>query len=391
MIKQLFRKTVFTVFVFFFGITFSQALKNIKIIDEDEEKPISNARVILPDEVVYTNDDGLALVPENISNFEISKTGFQTEKLTKFSPVVKLRLLYKDIKEVTITNINIKKLFEDVGDHYSKRYYSKPSLYDIIFKQKYSFDDKLKSLMIAEAKYWTLSNTYNLKYDNKQDYDKFMQIELNNIKYYKFSKLDQDSIPQPNDGTKADYGSNLFFNYEIRRVLLHLNRSGTKYSGKIVASDDDQQTVLFKIETTSGIKVSGTLLYNPIDKVITHYELDFDQTGFPSYKVKAENGVEYDYQPGIGKISYDFYKKDKKYLPSQANIESDGYIIFKDQKHRKMYERKITFQTFREAKNENLPNRIDITKNLWENLPNQEQKDNRILLSKEEQEFINEK
>jgi hypothetical protein len=375
-------------FLFLFGIIFSQNLKNIKVIDAEEGKPIPNTRIILQSEVIYTNDDGVALVPENTTNLEVSKTGYQTEKLVQFSPIIKLKLLYRDIEEIKITNIDIKKLFEDVRDNYSKRYYSKPSLYDIIFKLKYTVDDKTNSLVIAEAKFWALSNAYNFKYSNREDYDKFFQIELNNIKYSKFIKSELDSLSQTSS-SKNNVGGNFFLNYELRRILLHMNTTGAKYSGKIVATDNNEQTILFKIETILGIKVEGTLLYNPIDKAITHYELDFDQSGFVPYKVNDKNGKEYEFQHGTGTISFDFYKKNNKYLPSQANIEGDGYVTFDGEKHRRTYERRVTFQTFKEAKKENLQNRIDITKNMWENIPNHEQKDSKIALSKEEQEFIN--
>ncbi|KQT23191.1 hypothetical protein ASG22_12455 [Chryseobacterium sp. Leaf405] len=390
MTEHLSRKLLFTGFLFLYSFFFSQNLKNLKIIGAEDGKPIPNARIILPAEIIYTNDDGVAMIPENTINLEVSKVGYQTEKLTQFTPIIKLKLLYRDIEEIKITNIDIKKLFEDVRDNYSKRYYSKPSLYDIIFKQKYTVDDKTNSLVIAEAKFWALSNAYNFKFSNREDYDKFVQIELNNIKYFKFIKSDLDSISQTNV-KKNEVGGNFFLNYELRRILLHINVAGAKYSGKIVADDNNEQTILFKIETMPGIKVEGTLLYNAIDKVITHYELDFDQSGFAPYKVNDKNGKEYEFQAGTGTISFDFYKKNNKYLPSQANIESDGYITFNGEKHSRTYERKVTFQTFREAKNESLPNRIDMTKNMWENIPNHEQKDSKIALSKEEQEFIDEK
>ncbi|MFP3595588.1 carboxypeptidase-like regulatory domain-containing protein [Chryseobacterium sp. SIMBA_029] len=389
MIKQLYTKYCAFCFVLLSGIFFSQTLKKIKITDLQGGKPIANARVILSNEVVYTNDDGIVLVPENAGPIEISKSGYKTETLKSITSTISLSPLYKNIDEVKITVVDIREIFTDVLRHYSKRYYSKPSLYDIIYKEKSIYDGTLQLLLIADAKFWSVSNAYNYKNSINHDNDAFFQVDLNNIKYYKAAKS-QDSVFLQKQERSTDHAGFMFMNYTLRRLVQHIDLKGTKYSGKIVDDTGGEQTMVFNITTKSLVKISGKLLYNTNDKVISHLEIVYDQSGFKPYEGKLRNGEMAEFQPGNGTMSLDFYKKDKKYIPSRASVKSDSFVTHKGIAHTGIYERDIIFQTFHEAQEDGLKNRIDFNKNMWENIPNHEQKETKILLSKEEQEFINE-
>ncbi|MFC5872858.1 hypothetical protein [Chryseobacterium arachidis] len=364
----------------------------MKILDAEDGKPIANTRIILPNEVIYTNDDGIALVPEQAKNLEVSKTGYQSEKLETIVPVLKLKPLYRDIQEVKIVTIDIRKLLEDVNRSYTKTYYSKPSLYNIIYKEKNTYDNELKLLMVADAKFWTESNFYNYKYKLRNEYEKFIQIELNNIRFFKSAPVNDSLITSTTKvGKSDDYIGFIFMNYTLKRLVDHINFNGSKSSGRIVNDDGEEQTIHFSVRTKSGVKLIGKLLYHKADKVITHLEIEYDQSEFAPIKLKNSAGEEFQFQPGNGMMSLDYYKKDKKYIPSKTMMRSDNYIIYKGEKHRRTFDRDITFQTFSETKEKGLANRIDVHKNMWENVPNHEQKDSKIALSKEEQEFINEK
>jgi hypothetical protein len=388
------RKLLFTGFVFLFGIIFSQNLKNIKIIDAEVGKPISNVRIVLPNEVIYTNDDGVALIPENASDLEVSKAGYQPEKLKNPVSVLRLKQFYKDIDEVKIINIDIKKLLEEVNKNFTKKYYSKPSLYNIIYKQKTTSDDQISLLLVADGKFWTESNFYNYKYKARDEYEKFIQIELNNIKFYKSEVVKDSTLMIENTGGKTradDFVGFIFLNYTLKRLVDHINLEGSKSSGKIVNNDGEEQTILFSVKTKSGIKLDGNILYNKADKVITHLEVEYDQSEYQLLKYKNVLGEDIEFKAGNGIMSLDYYKKDKKYIPSKTMMRSDSYIIYKGVTHRRTFDRDMTFQTFSETKEDGLLNRIDFHKNMWENIPNHEEKDSKIALSKEEQEFIDEK
>lgn len=101
------------------SILFSQ---KIKIVDAENGKAISGARIILENEVLYTNDDGFAMVNQDQKNFEVSAFGFKKEKFQSFKSLVKLNRHYNEIREVKIVPVDFKSIFQDVLKNYGKRY-----------------------------------------------------------------------------------------------------------------------------------------------------------------------------------------------------------------------------------------------------------------------------
>ena len=104
-------------------------------------------------------------------------------------------------------------LFEDLSKNYHKRYYDEPSLYDVTLKSKSFNNNQLTMLVIAEAKMWTKSNSYNYKDGIRKNYDNILQMQLNNVKYFK-KKKEGVFNSKSNDFNHADMGD-YFFNFEI--------------------------------------------------------------------------------------------------------------------------------------------------------------------------------
>src|ERR1700750_926047 len=138
--------------ILFFGLFSAQKLK---VVDSENGKPISHARVILNNQMVYTNEDGFAPVAEDVKDFEISASGYQKKKVSNFNSLIKLTPTYKKIEEIKIVSIDIRKLLKDVSKNYHKRYYSEPSVYDAIYKERRVDNNKLYFLVIAETKLWS--------------------------------------------------------------------------------------------------------------------------------------------------------------------------------------------------------------------------------------------
>lgn len=104
-------------FLLFLNILYSQAIWKVKVVDEQEGTPIPNARILFSSEVLYTNDDGEVLIPENknVNMIDITKSGYISEKLTTGTSLLKMKPLYKQLEEVKIINVDIKKIFEEVS------------------------------------------------------------------------------------------------------------------------------------------------------------------------------------------------------------------------------------------------------------------------------------
>ncbi|MCT2564078.1 hypothetical protein [Chryseobacterium herbae] len=374
--------------ILFFGLFSAQKLK---VVDSENGKPISHARVILSNQIVYTNEDGFAPVAEDVKDFEISASGYQKKKVSNFNSLIKLIPAYKKIEEIKIVSIDIRKLLKDVSKNYHKRYYNEPSLYDAIYKERRVDNNKLYFLAIAETKLWSKSNQYNYKDGIRKNYDDILQMQLNNVKYLKNITADSILVTNTNDFSHEHMG-NYFLNFELNRTLNHVTSINSKYSGKIISEEGDEQLITFKIKSGAGIELKGEFKYNKADKVITYFEVHYLQTDYPPIRRKTPEGVEYDYQLGDASLIFDFYKKDGVYLPALTRLEGDKFSAFYlGKKHERRFSREIIYNTFEKSNNEGLTQKVDFSKSIWENVPVKEDKEDAILLSAEEQAFLNEK
>lgn len=184
----------------------------------------------------------------------------------------------------------------------------------------------------------------------------------------------------------------IFFSFELNRTLNHVRSIGSKYSGRLIFEEGDEQLITFKIKSGAGIELKGEFKYNKTDKVITYFEVHYLQTGYPPVRRKTAEGVEYDYQLGDAALIFDFYKKDGMYLPALTRFEGDKYSAFYlGKKHERKFSREIIYNTFEKSNKEGLTQKVDFSKSIWENVPVKEQKEDAILLSSEEQVFIDKK
>jgi hypothetical protein len=375
-------KYSYLLFILFFGLFSAQKLK---VVDAENGNPVLNARILLQNQIVYTNEDGFAPVEHGSTNFEISASGFQKANVQEFRSVIKLKRVYKNIDEVKLEKVDIRKLFEDVNDHYKKRYYSEPSLYDVVYKEKKSDNNKLYFLVIAETKLWSKTNYYN----HNKSYDKNLQMQLNNVKSFKNVKSDSVFTAGIKESSE-EYMGNYFFNFELKRVVAHLKNKESKYSGWMIFEEGNEQLVTFTIKSGLGIEMEGEFKFNKVDKVITYFEIHYLQDQYPMMKRKTGEGEEYDYQLGNAILVFDFYKNEGVYVPAMSRLEGNRYIAYyKGVKHERKSSRELIYNTFKRSDEKGLNPKMDFNKNIWDNIPVKENKNNTILLSEEEQAFIN--
>lgn len=365
--------------------------QKLQVVDAEDGRPVPHARIILSNQLVYTNEDGFAPVDKSAGNFEVSASGFEKETVSTFRSVVKLKPFVKNIEEVEIINVDVRNIFEDVYKNYHKRYYNKPSLYDITYKSKWFNNDKLFFLVIAEAKLWSKSNMYNFRDGYKKNYDKILQMQLNNVKYYKKDESADIFNTVTNEFSHEDMGG-YFFSYDIYRALMNMRIKGSKTWGRLLSDDGDMQQIAIKVHSANGIVIDGQFKYNKKDKVITFYDIMYQQSGYPEYSKTNTDGKEYRYQLGDVRLTYDFYKKDESYIPAMKKTSGENFFIFHDSiKDERKFSTEIIYNTFSKSDRDGLESKVDFTKNIWQNVAVKENKEATILLSEEEQEFINKK
>jgi hypothetical protein len=371
------------------GFFNSQTLKKIKIVDSEQGKPIANVRIFLTDEIIYSNEDGIALLPNSSKNIELTSSGYETKTLQSFTDLVKLKPIYNNIDEVTIKPIDFVPILTDINKNYSKRYYSKPTEYDISYKQKNKSNDSINFLFLTTGKFWSKENFYNRKDVNKANFNDFAQLKIEKVQYLK-SEKNLNEYEMGALDKSFDFIGNFFFSYDFQKILFFSNQKNSKSSGRLVSDKDGIQTIAFKIQNENSAKYSGTLFYNKVDKVITHFEVLYDQSANKPLKRVSSTGETYEYRLGNGGYVYDFIKINGVYFPAFASTFGYGFVsIVGDKKYENSFQREVVFNNPQPSAKDGLSEKIDFTKRIWENIPEQIVIDNTVLLSTEEQNFIN--
>jgi hypothetical protein len=118
----------FLAFLILLSFQIFSAQKKVTIVDAETQKPITDARIIYGQEIVYSNDDGQIIIPNETNTINISAPQYGINNYS-VKEKIELNPLYQDIEDVVIKAIDVKKLFISVLADYDKNYETKPSLY----------------------------------------------------------------------------------------------------------------------------------------------------------------------------------------------------------------------------------------------------------------------
>lgn len=244
-------------------------------------------------------------------------------------------------------------------------------------------------MVVSEAKLWSRTNSYTegMQYNFNNE----IQMQLQNVKYLKKNSSDSIFLGNSNEFTNP-YTDDIFLNYELKRVLTHLKKGKATFSGKILYEEDGEKLISFRAKPKNGSTIEGKFRYNTSQKVITYYQATYLMEHIPLQQKISKDRVIFMQKYGDATLTYDFYNKDGKYLPSFASFEADNYKMYSQSKsHTKKLVREMIFSHFSESDKKGLEPKVDFRKNIWENVEVKSGGESTILLSEEEQEFVNQK
>lgn len=385
-LKQKYMRTLIIILFFASINIFSQEMK---ILDEETNSAVPNARVISGEHVFYTNDDGIVYIPNKKSTFNISAAGFSSKTISAFSEVVLLKPLYQQIEEVQIKAVNLEEIFKKTIENYDNAYYTSPSQYNITFKQKNKINGNISFLFVFDGSFWSKYNKYNGKYAITGEYDNFVQMGIDKVRFLKRKEIKDNELKNGALDFSRQYVSYLFFNYDLLKISKWFKLNRVKHKARIIKEENGEQLIDFTIEIPDDIKIIGNLNYNTIDKAITHFDYSYDQSSASLIKKKTSDGSKYDFKLGNGRMVYDFYKKDNFYVPSAVLTEGEGFTsTYGDEKFVSSFKREIVFNYFYPQPQPHINNKVDLTKKIWENVPKIFTQEKNIVLSNEEKKFI---
>jgi len=382
-------KKFYYLLLFIATIANAQNFIKVRIIDSDDQKPIANARVILQNQILYSNDDGYLLLPESSVKLQISAPNYENRILAKASEYISLKPKIQEINEILMKSVDIEKIFKDVLKNYDKAYYVEPSLFEINYKSKGYRNGNLYAATIADGLWLSKDNKYNWKQGFKRNYNDILQIQYQFVKRVDVDKKDTINLPYSNEFRHEIVGQ-YFLNFEIDKLQNLMKYKDAKVSGFIISETDGIQKIKFDIISTSLFHIKGFLDYDVKNKAIAYIETNFYQDKYPIMDKISIDGEKYQMKAGDVKRVNSFYLNEGKYIPSLFSISTDNFITIKNG------ERSVTksatqfiFKSFKKSEINELEPRIDFEGKWWKNVP----KYNYVqtnLLTKEEQEFLKE-
>lgn len=378
-------KTFALFFLLFSILTFSQ--KKISLVDFETKKPIPQARVVYNNEISYTNDDGLVTIPNDITSIQISSPEYGDNKYN-VKDKIELKLLYKEIEEVVIRPVDAKKIIASVLREYDKNYETKTSIFNGTLKSKSDVDNELNRILVMDLDLWTLNN----KFDYRKDIDEFMQINLRNKKFDKNRKDDKSYIFNVKNSTdESKYIKSFlqrFFLYN-QLLILDFHTKGFKINGKIIYENNDVLTIDFKSdEIPNDVSIfEGTMQYNQKENTIIYLKCkQLQKNTMSNYTNYLEQEIIT--ETSTFTVTYDMYKKGKKYIPAKIIMEYDANFTIGDKTYAGTNYREFIYRTHNFADKKGLSNKIDLSKSITDAITDNTVKETKTLLSSEEQKFI---
>lgn len=380
------RKNITCIFLFLFFLGVSQ--QKFKILDKETLKPINNARLMVGNLVAYTNDDGeVEISLDKVSNglILVSAPSYEDGHIIGNESEAYLQPKYKEIEEVIVTKFNLYDIISKISDNYNVYYDTDNSLYNAQFKDKLFINNKINSLLVSDIKIWALDNQFDFRY---KDLDKFLQISIDKVRYYKVDNSEINFKKFINEKAIKSFNTRLFLNGKL--ILLKRALKDISIKSYIIYEDNKIRKISFQSNGSiqEGISFRGIIEINKIDEAISYMEVEQVQNN--SIKKYKSDNDKFILNTKSVLVTYDFYKKDGKYIPSRYVCIQKGVFEHKGVEKEFNRTREIIFSSKKVVTQKGLSNKIDMSKDIISHIPDTKITQNKLLLSIEEQKFINE-
>ena len=363
--------------------------KIINVLDNTTKQPISNVHLYLPnlEKGTITNEEGKAKIDFSIQDsLIVSCVGYTTKRLvinkdTSFST---LYLTPEEIllDEVVIYNFDLKKQVGYVLDNYKKLYETNAKTLECTYREKFIRNDTLTRL------YQVQLNWYFKQYlfIPQETLDKQLAVALKNTDYSHIKK-----------GTTKTQGAfldpkNLFQYLYPNSYLSFIKYYGENIEIKKVEKDTEHTKVTFNadivIKKELSLKLTNSVIYfdnqtNAVKRIIFN-----DTKRSVSENVSKESKIPFKSISDNFSLDITFSNYKNKLLFSSLYVKAKGGIEYNNKRDNLQTEQSflLTGVTKGQIKKND---RIEVEKPFFEYVTPHKQGEAKFLLTKEEQDFIN--
>ena len=382
-------KTLFLILLFT-ATTLPAQVAELTLLDASTKQPIPNVEAYYARSLngTITNEEGKLRIAVENDTLTLSHIGYATKKIftdkTFAKATVYLNPQEIQLDEVVLYNFDLKKKVKYVLDNYFKLYDTKAKILECTYREKFIRNDTLTRLYQVQLDWWSKSYRYT---SFKQPLEKLLQIQLKNIDYSKMLSEDKVMARSVHLERKP-----MFIYLFVNTYLSFIDQFGENIDIKKVEKNKEVTKVTFNadivINKKLNLKLENSVLVfdnttNAVRKVIFN---DIHQ-GI-SDKISEKTKVPYKSITDNYRLELTLTDYKGKLLFSSYYVRLIGAVEYKGKRDKLFLEHSF-LRTGVENKHIKKEDRIDIQKSFHEYITPHKQGEAKFLLTKEEQDFIN--
>ena len=382
-------KTPFLILLFT-ATSLSAQVAELTLLDASTKQPIPNVEAYYTRSLngTITNEEGKLRIAVENDTLTLSHIGYATKKIftdkTFAKATVYLNPQEIQLDEVVLYNFDLKKKVKYVLDNYFKLYDTKAKILECTYREKFIRNDTLTRLYQVQLDWWSKSYRYT---SFKQPLEKLLQIQLKNIDYSKM--LSQEKVAARSVHLER---TPMFIYLFVNTYLSFIDQFGENIDIKKVEKNKEVTKVTFNadivINKKLNLKLENSVLVfdnttNAVRKVIFN---DIHQ-GIKD-KVSEKTNKPYKSITDNYRLELTLTDYKGKLLFSSYYVRLIGAVEYKGKRDKLFFEHSF-LRTGVQNKHIKKEDRIDIQKSFHEYITPHKQGEAKFLLTKEEQDFIN--
>ena len=382
-------KTLFLILLFT-ATALPAQVAELTLLDASTKQTIPNVEAYYTHSLngTITNEEGKLRIAVENDTLTLSHIGYATKKIFTDKTFAKATIYLNpqeiQLDEVVLYNFDLKKKVKYVLDNYFKLYDTKAKILECTYREKMIRNDTLTRLYQVQLDWWSKSYRYT---SFKQPLEKLLQIQLKNIDYSKM--LSQEEV-----AARSAYVERkpMFIYLFVNTYLSFIDQFGENIDIKKVEKNKEVTKVTFNadivINKKLNLKLENSVLVfdnttNAVRKVIFN---DIHQ-GIKD-KVSEKTNKPYKSITDNYRLELTLTDYKGKLLFSSYYVRLIGAIEYKGKRDKLFLEHSF-LRTGVENKHIKKEDRIDIQKSFHEYVTPHKQGEAKFLLTKEEQDFIN--
>ena len=362
----------------------------LTLLDVSTKQPIPNVEAYYTRSLngTITNEEGKLRIAVENDTLTLSHIGYATKKIFTDKTFAKATIYLNpqeiQLEEVVLYNFDLKKRVKYVLDNYFKLYDTKAKILECTYREKMIRNDTLTRLYQVQLDWWSKSYRYT---SFKQPLEKLLQIRLKNIDYSKM--LSQEEVAARSVHLER---TPMFIYIFVNTYLSFIDQFGENIDIKKVEKNKEVTKVTFNadivINKKLNLKLENSVLVfdnttNAVRKVIFN---DIHQ-GIKD-KVSEKTNKPYKSITDNYRLELTLTDYKGKLLFSSYYVRLIGAIEYKGKRDKLFLEHSF-LRTGVQNKHIKKEDRIDIQKSFHEYITPHKQGEAKFLLTKEEQDFIN--